>query len=76
MRAAYEQQVRALQPRFTVYDRASVVNRRPWLVDLVVWSARRSPARMRKMTGVLEETYLPSNVINARSLMRLVFDRS
>ncbi len=51
LRAGYEQQVRALQPRFSVYERASVVNRRPWLVDLVVWSARRSPSRLRQMSA-------------------------
>lgn len=75
LRAAYEQQVHGLQPLYDVYDRANVVNRHPWLVDLLIWSARRSPARLQRMAGVLDETYLPSNPLNVGSLMRLFFER-
>ncbi|WP_418317284.1 NAD(P)/FAD-dependent oxidoreductase [Piscinibacter sakaiensis] len=75
IRARYEQQVRALQPLYQVYDRANVVNRHPWLVDLLVWSARRSPSRLQRMAGVLDETYMPDNLINVGSLMRLFFER-
>lgn len=76
LRETYEQRVLALKPRYAVYDRATVVNRRPWLVDLVVWSAKRSSRRLARMSGVLEETYMPSNLLSVRSLMRLVFERN
>ena len=75
LRDTYERRVLALKPRYAVYDKATVVNRRPWLVDLVVWSAKRSSRRLKRMTGVLEETYMPSDLLNLRSLMRLVFER-
>lgn len=75
LRLGYEASVRALQPLFEVYDRANVVNRHPWLVDLLIWSARRSPARLQKMAGVLDETYMPTNLLNAGSLLRLLFER-
>ena len=75
LRHHYEAAVLALKPRYAVYDRASVVNRWPWLVDLMVWSAHRSPSRLRRMTGVLEETYQPSNLLSPRSLWRLFFER-
>jgi flavin-dependent dehydrogenase len=75
LRAHYEQQLRALKPRYDVYDHASVVNRWPWLVELMVWSAKRSPARLRRMTGLLEETYLPRNPLSPGALMRLFFER-
>ncbi|MEO8278694.1 MAG: NAD(P)/FAD-dependent oxidoreductase [Ideonella sp.] len=75
LRAGYEERVRALQPLFDVYDRANVVNRHPWLVDLLIWSARRSPARLQKMAGVLAETYMPTNLLTMGSMMRLLFER-
>jgi hypothetical protein len=42
-RARYEASLRALQPRFALYQRAEHVNRRPWLADLVIWRARPQP---------------------------------
>ncbi|HEU4460381.1 MAG TPA: geranylgeranyl reductase family protein [Methylibium sp.] len=73
--AAYAAKLHALRPRFRIYEKANTVNARPWLVDLLVWSARRSPSRLARMSGVLEETYEPSNLVSARSFARLLFER-
>ena len=73
VRAAYEAGVQALQPRYRMYEKANAVNEHPWLVDLVVWSARRSPGRLRRMSGLLEETHLPGNLMSPRSWLRLLF---
>ena len=73
--ARYRAAIEALRPRFEVYERANGVNARPWLVDLLVWSARRSPRRLQRMSGVLEETHTPGNLISARSFARLLFER-
>ncbi len=73
VRTTYEQKVRALAPRYEMYDKANIVNMHPWLVDLVVWSAKRSPSRLRRMTGLLEETHLPSSLLSVKSWMRLLF---
>jgi menaquinone-9 beta-reductase len=73
VRAAYEQQVRALAPRYEMYDKANIVNMHPWLVELVVWSAKRSPSRLRRMSGLLEETHLPRSLLTVKSWMRLLF---
>ena len=75
VRTRYEAALAALKPRFAIYDKASSVNARPWLVDLLVWSARRSPRRLERMSGVLEETHTPGNLITARSFLRMVFER-
>lgn len=71
----YATALTALKPRFTLYDQAKTVNERPWLVDLLVWSAKRSPRRLRQMSGVLEETHAPANLITPRSFFRMVFER-
>ncbi|MDO9313000.1 MAG: geranylgeranyl reductase family protein [Burkholderiaceae bacterium] len=73
VRASYEARVRALKPRYEMYDKANIVNAHPWLVELVVWSARRSPSRLRRMTGLLEETHLPSSLLTVKSWMRMLF---
>ena len=75
VRAAYESAVVALKPRYGVYEKANTVNAHPWLVELLAWSARRSPRRLKRMSGVLEETHTPGNLISFRSWMRLLFER-
>jgi geranylgeranyl reductase family protein len=75
VRAAYAARVVALKPRYEVYEKANTVNAHPWLVDLLAWSARRSPRRLKRMSGVLEETHVPSSLISVRAWMRLLFER-
>jgi len=69
--ADYEAGLRALQPRFELYRKASRVNAHPWLADLVIWRARNSPRILRRMSGVLEETANPGNLISVRGLAKL-----
>ncbi len=75
VRATYEAALKALKPRFVVYEKAHAVNKHPWLVDIMAWSARRSPRRIRRMTGVLEETHTPGNMLSWRSWWRLLTER-
>jgi len=74
VRADYAARVAALKPRFDLYEQAHRAVAHPWLVDLLVWSARRSPGRVRRMAGVLEETYLPTDALTARGVLRRLFD--
>jgi menaquinone-9 beta-reductase len=71
VRQAYEDEIRALQPRFELYRKASRVNAHPWLADLVIWRARNSPYILRRMSGVLEETANPGNLVSARGIAKL-----
>jgi len=71
VRTAYEASLRALQPRFELYRKASRVNAHPWLADLVIWRARNSPRILRRMSGVLEETANPGNLVSMRGLAKL-----
>lgn len=74
VRRRYEAALRALQPRFDLYERAAHVNHRPWLTDLVIWRARRSPRILRRMSGVLEETQNPGRLLSWRGITRLMFE--
>ena len=71
VRSAYEAALGALKPRFDLYERANKVNDFPWLADLLIWRAKRSPRILRRMEGVLEETGNPGNLVSLRGLTRL-----
>jgi flavin-dependent dehydrogenase len=70
----YETALRALQPKFDLYETASHVNMRPWLTDLVIWRARKSPRILRRMSGVLEETQNPGRLLSWRGMTKLLFE--
>ncbi|HEX4236091.1 MAG TPA: geranylgeranyl reductase family protein [Caldimonas sp.] len=74
VRADYAARVLALKPRFDLYEQANRANEQPWLVDLLVWSARRSPRRLQRMAGVLEETHIPTDAGTVRGVLRRLVD--
>jgi geranylgeranyl reductase family protein len=69
--ADYAAQLQALQPRFDVYASAATVNRWPWLAELVLWRAARSPRILARMSGVLTETQAP-RLLSLRGLVKLL----
>ena len=73
-RAMYEARLAALKPRFELYEKANRVNVYPWLADLVIWRAKRSPRLLARMSGVLEETSNPGNLISLKGLRRLFME--
>ena len=72
LRAGYEAALRALKPRFDLYQRASRVNDHPWLIDLLIWRAQRSARVLRGMSRVLDETGNPGSLVSLRGLSRLL----
>ena len=71
VRTDYEARLRALKPRFDMYEKANRVNVYPWLADLVIWRAKKSPRLLARMSGVLNETSNPGNLISFKGLRRL-----
>jgi len=71
VRAVYEAALRALKPRFDLYARANLVNRQPWLADLLIWRANKSARLLKRMSGVLEETSNPGHLVTVKGLVRL-----
>ncbi len=74
VRQRYEASLTALKPRFAMYETASNVNHRPWLADLVIWRARKSPRILRRMSGMLEETQNPGRLFSWRGMSKLMFE--
>ena len=71
VRADYEARLHALRPRFELYKHANAVNRYPWLADLVIWRARKSARVLGRMSGVLNETSNPGNLLSVKGMLRL-----
>lgn len=71
VRSTYEAGLHALKPRFELYKRANLVNRHPWLADLLIWRANKSARLLRRMTGVLNETSNPGHLITVKGMVRL-----
>lgn len=71
VRSDYENSLKRLKPRFDLYERANQVNAHPWLADLLVWRARRSPRLVRRMSGVLDETSNPGHLVSVRGMVKL-----
>ena len=73
-RAAYEQSLAALKPRFEAYAKANRINAHPWVGDLLIWRANKSPRLRQRMQGVLNETSNPGNLVSLKGLSRLLFE--
>jgi flavin-dependent dehydrogenase len=74
VRGTYDAALDALKPRFALYAKAEAVNRHPWLTDLVVWRARKSPRILRRMSGVLDETQNPGRILSWRGIGKLLLE--
>jgi flavin-dependent dehydrogenase len=70
-RAHYEAHLLELKPRFDLYEKANRVNEHPWLADLVIWRAQKSPRILKRMSAVLEEKGNPGNLVSLRGIVRL-----
>ncbi|MCE4553684.1 NAD(P)/FAD-dependent oxidoreductase [Roseateles cellulosilyticus] len=73
-RARYEASLLALKPKFDLYERANRVNAHPWLADLLIWRAKKSPRLLKRMSGVLNETSNPGNLVSLKGLSRLFLE--
>ncbi|MET0332981.1 MAG: geranylgeranyl reductase family protein [Rhizobacter sp.] len=71
VRGAYEASLQALKPRFQLYERGNRVNAHPWLIDLLVWRARKSERLVNRMASVLNETGNPGQLLTAKGFFRL-----
>ena len=72
VRAHYEAQLDALRPRFDLYERAQSASANPWLTELLLWRAQKSPRLRRGLSGILNETTDPSRRFTIKDMLRLI----
>ncbi len=71
VRQHYEAELLELKPRFDLYERGNRVNAHPWLIDLLIWRARKSRRLLQRMSGVLNETSNPGQLFTLKGVTRL-----
>jgi len=59
-------------PRFRMYRRAASFNRRPWLLDLVVWRAQHGQRTRARLADILGERRLPDRLLSWRGLRAML----
>ncbi|MFN0184997.1 MAG: NAD(P)/FAD-dependent oxidoreductase [Aquabacterium sp.] len=74
VRSHYDAALARLKPRFNLYEKANRVNQYPWLADLLIWRARRSPRLLQRMSGVLNETSNPGNLLSFKGFSRVFLE--
>ena len=72
LRQQYETGLKALVPKFDLYDTGSRMNHHPWIVDIVIWRASKRPGILHRMSGLLEETVTPGHLFSWRGVSRLM----
>ena len=70
----YAQGLRALKPKFELYEKGNRVNHHPWLGDLLIRRARKSVRLRNRMAAVLEERATPAQLITLRGLVKLFIE--
>jgi menaquinone-9 beta-reductase len=71
VRTVYEAALESLKPRFRLYAKANMVNRHPWVADLLIWRAKKSPRLLNRMSGVLNETSNPGHLVSFKGFVRM-----
>jgi len=72
---AYAVSLERLRSRFELYQRGNLINRRPWIAEVLVGLARASPRMRTRMGLLLEEEITPDALLSASGLLRMMWAR-
>jgi geranylgeranyl reductase family protein len=70
----YQALLAVLKPKFDLYEKGNRVNYHPWLTDILVRRAAKSPRLRQRMAHLLEERATPAQLITVRGLVKLFLD--
>lgn len=68
----YQRALAGLQPKFAIYQRANMINRMPWLINLAIRRGNVSPSLVRRMSLVLEEKANPARLFTFRGAWKFL----
>jgi menaquinone-9 beta-reductase len=69
--AHYEAGLKRLKPKFDLYEKGNRVNYHPWLTEILIRRAARSPRLRQRMSNLLEERATPAQLMTVRGLYKL-----
>lgn len=72
--AHYAQAIGRLKPKFDLYERGNRVNYHPWLTELLIRRAAKSPRLRQRMSNLLEEKSTPAQLVTLRGLYRVLVE--
>ena len=68
----YRQSLDGIRPKFAIYQRANVINRMPWLINLAIQRGNASPRLVRRMSLVLEEKANPARLFTLKGAWKFL----
>jgi flavin-dependent dehydrogenase len=71
VQSLYESSMDRLRPKFELYEKGNRVNHHPWLTELLIRRAARSPRLLQRMARVLEEKSTPDQLLTLRGLYKV-----
>jgi geranylgeranyl reductase family protein len=69
---AYRAAIETLRPRYELYRKACSFNRHPWMIELMIWRARRSKRMINRLSNILHERSLPGALLSWRGLRAII----
>jgi menaquinone-9 beta-reductase len=69
--AHYDAALKRLKPKFDLYEKGNRVNYHPWLTEILIRRAARSPRLRQRMANLLEERSTPAQLMTFRGLYKL-----
>jgi menaquinone-9 beta-reductase len=69
--AHYAAGLQRLKPKFDMYEKGNRVNHHPWLTEILIRRAAKSPRLRQRMSNLLEERATPAQLITLRGLYKL-----
>jgi geranylgeranyl reductase family protein len=70
----YGASIARLKPKFDLYETGNRVNYHPWLTELLIRRAARSPRLLQRMSNVLEEKSTPAQLLTLRGLYKVLVE--
>lgn len=68
----YRQSLDSIRPKFAIYQRANIINRMPWLINLAIRRGNASPRLVRRMSLVLEEKANPARLFTLKGAWKFL----
>lgn len=71
--AAHHDALKAIEPKFVLFRKASSFNRHPWLLNLVVWRAQRSARLQKALVDILAEKRMAGSLFSWRGVKAMLW---
>ncbi len=68
----YRRSLDSVRPKFAIYQKANIINRMPWLINLAIRRGNASPRLVNRMSLVLEEKANPARLFTLKGAWKFL----